>query len=56
VNAIVAIVLHPPKGGGISPLFVMGILLAAAGGFMVTKFKPNPGPPPKSAAEAKAND
>lgn len=56
VNAIVAIVLHPPKGGGISPLFIMGILLAAAGGFMVTKFKPNPGPPPKPATEAKGND
>ena len=56
VNAIVAISLHPPKSGGVSPLFILGILLAAAGGFMVTKFKPNPGPPPKPAAEAKAND
>ncbi len=56
VNAIVALALHPPKAGGISPLFIMGILLAAAGGFMVTKFKPNPGTPSKSATEAKAND
>ena len=51
VNAIVAISLHPPKSGGFSPLFVLGILLAAAGGFMVTKFKPGSAPPAKKPAE-----
>ena len=46
VNAIVALSLHPPKGGwGAIPLpFYLGILLAATGGCLVTIFKP--GPPP----------
>jgi hypothetical protein len=49
VNAIVGILMHPPKGGFSSiPLpFIAGILLAAIGGFMVTKFKPGAAPPPK---------
>ena len=57
VNALVAISVHPPKGGvgSISPLFFCGILLAAAGGFMVTKFKPNPALP-KAAVEAKTEE
>lgn len=53
VNAIVGIVMHPPKGGlAAIPLpFILGIFLAAAGGFMVTKFKPAPAPePPKVAS------
>jgi len=47
VNAIVAIALHPPKGGlGAIPLpFLLGILLAALGGYLVTKFKPIPAAP-----------
>jgi len=47
VNAIVAIALHPPKGGlGAIPLpFLLGILLAALGGCLVTKFKPIPAAP-----------
>ncbi|MCB1121427.1 MAG: hypothetical protein KJT03_07755 [Verrucomicrobiae bacterium] len=46
VNAIVAIALHPPKGGvtAVPWQFVFGILLAATGGYMVVKFKPNPAP------------
>ena len=46
VNAIVAISLHPPKGGvtAVPWQFVVGILLAACGGFMVVKFKPDPAP------------
>ncbi|MDA1006978.1 MAG: hypothetical protein O3A87_10945 [Verrucomicrobia bacterium] len=47
VNAIVAIMQHPPEGGfkAIPLPFFLGILLAALGGFMVTKFKPTPGKP-----------
>ena len=49
VNAVVAIIMHPPKGGVAAiPLpFLLGIVLAALGGFLVTKFKPNPAAPPK---------
>ncbi len=56
VNAIVGIAMHPPKGGlAAIPLpFILGIVLAAAGGFMVTKFKPAPAPePPKVASSPK---
>jgi hypothetical protein len=51
VNAIVALSMHPPKGGwGAIPIpFYAGILLAAIGGCMVTVFKPGPGGPPKEA-------
>lgn len=47
VNAIVGIMMHPPKGGmaAIPFPFYLGILLAAVGGFMATKFKPAPAPP-----------
>jgi len=42
VNAIVTMMVHPPAGGlsAIKPPFVLGILLAALGGFLVTKYKP----------------
>lgn len=48
VNAVVAIYLNPPKDGlgSISPLFYLGILMAAAGGCLVTFFKPAAAPPP----------
>lgn len=45
VNALVALAIHPPAGG-LSTLrwqFVVGILLAALGGTMVTLYKPPPG-------------
>ncbi|MFQ5719532.1 MAG: hypothetical protein ACE5IK_08265 [Acidobacteriota bacterium] len=47
VNAAVALSSHPPAGGlgGIRPQFFLGILLAALGGFLVTVYKPAPGPP-----------
>jgi hypothetical protein len=47
INAIVGIAMHPPKGGlaAIPIPFILGILLAALGGFMVTKFKPAAAPP-----------
>jgi len=51
VNAIVGIAMHPPKGGfsAIPIPFILGILLAAVGGFMVTKFKPaSPSATPES--------
>jgi drug/metabolite transporter (DMT)-like permease len=56
VNAIVAILLHPPAGGwgGIKPQFYLGIVLAATGGVLVTYFKPNP-PPAKPAAPAQVS-
>jgi drug/metabolite transporter (DMT)-like permease len=42
VNAIVALILHPPTGGWgeMRWQFIAGILLAAAGGFLVTLYKP----------------
>ncbi|MDB6130778.1 MAG: hypothetical protein JWM04_1885 [Verrucomicrobiales bacterium] len=54
VNAVTALVLHPPKGGwgSISPLFYLGIVLAASGGYMVTKFKPAAAPAPSAQAAA----
>jgi len=47
VNAVVAIILHPPDGGirAIRLPFFLGILLAALGGYLVIKFKPAPGAP-----------
>ncbi|HZJ17392.1 MAG TPA: hypothetical protein VFD27_20235 [Chthoniobacteraceae bacterium] len=53
VNAIVAMMVHPPDGGFKSlPLpFIIGIVLAASGGFLVAKFAPSSrGVAPKSAA------
>ena len=42
VNAVTAIVLHPPETGwgSLRWQFLLGILLAALGGFLVTMFKP----------------
>ncbi len=50
VNAIVAIVLHPPPGGAgaLKPQFLLGIVLAAVGGCLVSLYKPNPAPPKKA--------
>jgi len=52
VNAVTAMIVHPPKGGigAIRWQFVLGILMAAMGGFLVTKFKPDPAGPVKPAA------
>lgn len=52
VNACVSLWLHPPAGGlsKLPPQFLLGILLAAAGGMMVTLYKPNP--PAKAASGA----
>jgi drug/metabolite transporter (DMT)-like permease len=52
VNAIVAMVIHPPAGGfaAIRWQFVAGILLAALGGCLVTYYKPPPAPAGAKAA------
>lgn len=49
VNAITAIVLHPPAGGwsDLRWQFVLGIVLAIAGGALVTLYKPATGAPAK---------
>jgi drug/metabolite transporter (DMT)-like permease len=54
VNAIASIAMHPPAGGWSSfrwP-FVLGMVLAAVGGCLVTLYKP--GPPPAKPATAQA--
>ncbi len=56
VNAIYALATHPPAGGygSIKLPFYLGIVLAAAGGCLVTLYKPNPAPKKKAAAAAVA--
>jgi drug/metabolite transporter (DMT)-like permease len=55
VNAFVALSLHPPAGGlsGLRWQFILGILLAAIGGCMVTLYKP---PPAKTSPPAVTSD
>lgn len=50
VNAVVALIVHPPHGGwgAIKPQFYIGILVAALGAAMVTYYKPGPSGPPKA--------
>ena len=42
INAIVALMLHPPAQGwrSLRWQFILGILLAALGGYLVTQFRP----------------
>ena len=56
VNAVVALAVHPPTGGfsSLRWQFVMGILLAALGGCLVTMYKPAASPPPKAPVTATA--
>jgi len=44
VNAVISLIIHPPVRGwsGIKWQFVVGILLAAVGGMLVTMYKPAP--------------
>ena len=53
VNAVYSIITHPPAGGigALRWQFVLGIVLAAAGGCLVTLYKPAPGPGPKPAPQ-----
>ena len=48
VNAVVALALHPPAGGwsSLRPPFVIGILMAAVGGCLVTLYRPMPAKKP----------
>jgi hypothetical protein len=54
VNAVVALTIHPPAGGlgALRWPFVLGILLAALGGCLVTLYKPPPRPAVSGAAHA----
>ena len=55
VNAVVSLILHPPAGGwgALRWQFMVGILLAALGGCLVTLYKPAPAPPgAKAGAQA----
>ena len=57
VNAIGAMMVHPPEGGmkALPFPFVLGIVRAAGGGFLVAKFAPsNRGGAPKPVAAAPA--
>lgn len=58
LNAIVSISAHPPEGGikAISPLFFLGIVIAAIGAGMVLLNKPKPGPAHGPAHGVKAGD
>jgi hypothetical protein len=50
VNAVVSMLLHPPEGGfkAIPIPFVLGIIFAASGAYLVAKFAPtNTGAPAK---------
>jgi hypothetical protein len=51
VNALVSMMLHPPAGGlgAIKWQFWLGIVLAALGGLLVSKFKPDTTTPAKPA-------
>jgi hypothetical protein len=51
VNAVVAIAMHPPAGGlaAVRWPFVLGIVLAAVGGGLVTLYRPQPAAAPRAA-------
>ena len=54
VNAVISLIMHPPAK--MDWRFLAGIVIAAAGAFMVVKFKPAPakghGPKPPAAVQA----
>ncbi|HVK04261.1 MAG TPA: hypothetical protein VM490_12350 [Armatimonadaceae bacterium] len=54
VNAVVAMVQHPPAGGvsAVRWPFFLGLALAAAGGCLVTLYRPQPAPPAPKAVPA----
>jgi drug/metabolite transporter (DMT)-like permease len=56
VNAFTAIAFHPPAGGlrSLSWQFLLGIALAAVGGFLVTRYKPDSPPPAPAATVSRA--
>jgi hypothetical protein len=56
LNALYSLVTHPPTGGWqkLPWPFVLGIVLAAVGGCLVSLYKPAPGVPPARPAVTKA--
>jgi drug/metabolite transporter (DMT)-like permease len=58
VNAAVALTVHPPAGGWSSLRwqFILGIVLAAVGGCLVTLYKPGPAPAKPAAAAGIAQE
>ena len=54
VNAVVAMLVHPPAGGfgSVRWQFVAGVLLAALGGLLVMRYRPLPAPAASAAAPA----
>jgi len=44
VNAIVAMIMHPPAAGTVRWQFYAGIVFAALGGLLVSYYKPQPAP------------
>jgi hypothetical protein len=56
VNAVVALLQHPPAGGWgtIRAPFWIGMIMAVTGGALVTKYKPAPPAPKKAVAMASA--
>src|SRR5437764_3852339 len=50
VNSVVAVALHPPADGlaGVRWPFVLGILMAATGGYLVTRYRPESAPPTRA--------
>lgn len=57
VNAFATILMHPPEGGlaAVKPQFVLGLVLAATGGCLVTLFRPQPAPAHKPAGPPAAS-
>lgn len=49
INAVVSLAMHPPKAA-IPPQFLLGIAMAAIGGFLVVYFKPKDPPQKKAPA------
>jgi drug/metabolite transporter (DMT)-like permease len=56
VNALYAMILHPPAGGwgNVRWQFYVGLVLAVMGGGLVTLYKPGPAPAPKAVEEKPA--
>ena len=57
VNALVALISHPPAGGwgSIKPQFYLGIILAALGGCLVSYYKPASAPAKPATGAAPAS-
>jgi hypothetical protein len=60
VNAAVALALHPPAGGlsAVKWPFLLGLVMAASGGYLVTMYRPASPPPatPLPAARSESAD